>query len=97
MSFYMRSARWIFLGSDVQASGVLTHDRYRIVACLMIFKVPHFFEMTRQKKNFGHSDCTFLLHFWNKLGKYNNFGMTILKKQPNLSKKIIKQFFASDA
>jgi hypothetical protein len=67
------------------------------IARLMIFKVPHFCKMTRQKKSFGHSDCTFLLHFWNKLGKYNNFGMSIFKKQPNLSKKIINQFFVSDA
>ncbi len=91
-------ARRMFLGSDVQASGVLTHDRYRSVARLMIFKVPHFCKMTHQKrKALVNSDCTFLLHFWNKLGEYNNFGMSILKKQPNLSKKIINQIFVSDA
>jgi hypothetical protein len=43
-------ARRMFLGSDVQASGVLTHDRYHSIARLMIFKVPHFCKMTRQKR-----------------------------------------------
>jgi hypothetical protein len=37
------------------------------------------------------------LHFWNKLGEYNNFGMSILKKQPILSKILINQIFVIDA
>ncbi len=41
--------------------------------------------------------CHITNPFWSKLGEYNNFGMSILKKQPILSKKIINQIFVSDA
>ena len=44
-----------------------------------------------------HSDRTFLLHFWNKLGENNNFGMSIVKKQPILNKILINQIFVSEA
>jgi hypothetical protein len=53
--------------------------------------------MTRQKRKASVTLIAFLLPFWNKLGEYNNFGMSILKKQPILSKKIINQIFVSDA
>jgi hypothetical protein len=44
-----------------------------------------------------HSDRTFLLHFWNKLGENNNFGMSIVKKNPILNKILISQNFVSEA
>jgi hypothetical protein len=44
-----------------------------------------------------HSDRTFLLHFWNKLGENNNVGMSIVKKKPILNKILISQNFVSEA
>ena len=49
------------------------------------------------KYDFCHSDCHVLLHFWNKLGKQNNFGVSIVQKILILNKKINIQILLATA
>ena len=40
------------------------------------------------KYDFCHSDCHFLLHFWSKLSKNNNFDVKTVRKIPNIDGEI---------